>query len=75
MTGIPSKSIAEVVEESLLGERNALIIRLGQVEDALIARGRLSHRTIPPKKERKEQIRNGSRLPFSASGDNRIDIS
>ena len=57
MIGIPSKSIAEVIEDSLLNERRSLIMRLNGVEDALIARGKLAERTIPPKEERGSEKR------------------
>ena len=47
--------IAEVMADMLMKQRQALLVQLGGVEDALIILGKLKGRSVIPKHEREEK--------------------
>ena len=44
------KKVLDMVLNDKMGERETLLVRLGQLEDSLIKHGRLKARTKPPRK-------------------------
>ena len=47
--------ITEVMADMLMKQRQALLVQLGGVEDALIILGKLNRRSVIPKHEREEK--------------------
>ena len=46
--------ISEVISDMLMKQRQALLVQLGGVEDALITLGKLNRRSVIPKHEREK---------------------
>lgn len=51
-TAADQRATRALVLDDMMAEREALLIRLGQVEDTLIAHGRLNRRTKQPSRKR-----------------------